>query len=112
MQIDAPINPGNSGGPALAAGKVVGVAFQGFSEMQNVGYIVPFPVIRHFLNDIALHKQHTGIVSLGIKAQPMENEGKFKGAPLYPTDADQLSCSLKCCWLYELRENLGLVTPK
>lgn len=89
MQIDAPINPGNSGGPALAAGKVVGVAFQGFSEMQNVGYIVPFPVIRHFLNDIALHKQHTGIVSLGIKAQPMENEGKFKVDSLYPTDADE-----------------------
>ncbi|CDJ67056.1 trypsin, putative [Eimeria necatrix] len=89
VQIDAPINPGNSGGPALAAGKVVGVAFQGFSEMQNVGYIVPFPVIRHFLNDIALHKQHTGIVSLGIKAQPMENEAlkRFKGMDTLPPEA-------------------------
>ncbi|CDJ32682.1 uncharacterized protein EMH_0077000 [Eimeria mitis] len=76
VQIDAPINPGNSGGPAISEGKVVGVAFQGFSEMQNVGYIVPFPVIRHFLNDIALHKRHTGIVSMGIKAQTMENEGE------------------------------------
>lgn len=75
VQIDAAINPGNSGGPAVSRGKVVGVAFQGFSQMQNVGYIVPFPVIRHFLNDIALHKRHTGFVSIGIKAQSMENEG-------------------------------------
>lgn len=62
----------------MSQGKVVGVAFQGFSQMQNLGYIVPYPVIRHFLNDIALHKQHTGFVSIGIKAQTMENEGTGK----------------------------------
>lgn len=54
IQIDAAINPGNSGGPVLQAGKVVGVAFQGFSGdvAQNVGYMIPTPVIRHFLKDI------------------------------------------------------------
>ena len=31
VQIDAAINPGNSGGPVVQAGKVVGIAFQGFS---------------------------------------------------------------------------------
>src|SRR5436190_23596577 len=40
IQIDAAINPGNSGGPVLQDGKVVGVAFQGYSGdvAQNVGY--------------------------------------------------------------------------
>jgi len=55
IQIDAAINPGNSGGPVLQEGKVVGVAFQGFSGdvAQNVGYMIPTPVIRRFLADIA-----------------------------------------------------------
>jgi len=55
IQIDAAINPGNSGGPVLQGGKVVGVAFQGFSGdvAQNVGYMIPTPVMRHFLKDIA-----------------------------------------------------------
>ncbi|MBL9131649.1 MAG: trypsin-like peptidase domain-containing protein, partial [Verrucomicrobiaceae bacterium] len=39
IQVDAAINPGNSGGPVVQDGKVVGVAFQGFSGRvaQNVG---------------------------------------------------------------------------
>jgi S1-C subfamily serine protease len=55
IQIDAAINPGNSGGPVLQKGKVVGVAFQGFSGdvAQNVGYMIPTPVIRRFLADIS-----------------------------------------------------------
>jgi len=55
IQIDTAINPGNSGGPVLQKGKVVGVAFQGFSGdvAQNVGYMIPTPVIRRFLADIA-----------------------------------------------------------
>jgi len=54
IQIDAAINPGNSGGPVMQEGKVVGVAFQGFSGdvAQNVGYMIPTPVIKHFLKDI------------------------------------------------------------
>lgn len=54
IQIDAAINPGNSGGPVLQNGKVVGVAFQGYSGdvAQNVGYMIPTPVIRRFLKDI------------------------------------------------------------
>ncbi len=54
IQIDAAINPGNSGGPVMQDGKVVGVAFQGYSGdvAQNVGYMIPTPVIRHFLKDI------------------------------------------------------------
>src|SRR6516162_5800175 len=55
VQIDAAINPGNSGGPVMQDGKVVGVAFQGYSGdvAQNVGYMIPTPVIRRFLKDIS-----------------------------------------------------------
>lgn len=54
IQIDAAINPGNSGGPVLQDGKVVGVAFQGFrgDVAQNVGYMIPTPVILRFLKDV------------------------------------------------------------
>ena len=54
VQIDAAINPGNSGGPVLQDGKVVGVAFQGYSGSvaQNTGYMIPVPVIQRFLKDV------------------------------------------------------------
>jgi S1-C subfamily serine protease len=54
IQIDAAINPGNSGGPVMQDGKVVGVAFQGFrgDVAQNVGYMIPTPVVGRFLKDV------------------------------------------------------------
>lgn len=52
LQVDAAINPGNSGGPVMFAGKVVGVAFQAIMDAQNIGYAIPLPVIRHFLDDV------------------------------------------------------------
>ncbi|MCK5563628.1 MAG: trypsin-like peptidase domain-containing protein [Planctomycetes bacterium] len=52
IQTDAAINPGNSGGPVLQDGKVVGVAFQGLSIAENIGYMIPTTVIDHFLKDI------------------------------------------------------------
>ena len=52
IQIDAAINPGNSGGPVMQDGKVVGVAFQGMTAGQNVGYMIPTPVMQRFLKDV------------------------------------------------------------
>ena len=52
IQVDAAINPGNSGGPVLYHGGVVGLAFEGILSAQNIGYGIPLPVIRHFLDDI------------------------------------------------------------
>ena len=53
IQLDAAINPGNSGGPAIQGGKVVGLAFQNLPGMDNIGYVIPTPVMRRFLQDIA-----------------------------------------------------------
>ncbi|KAF8821759.1 serine protease [Cardiosporidium cionae] len=74
IQIDAAINPGNSGGPAIVDGKVAGIAFQGFNQLQNVGYIIPVPLIHLLLEDLRLHKKYTGIVDSGIESVSMENE--------------------------------------
>ena len=74
-QIDAPVNSGNSGGPVIKDGKVVGVAFQGMSgeQIENIGYMVPAPVIAHFLEDVA-DGDHAGIPSLGLSMQKLENK--------------------------------------
>jgi len=70
-QIDAAINPGNSGGPVIKDDKIVGVAFQAGSG-QNIGYMVPAPIISRFLTDIK-DGEYDGIPDLGISCQPMEN---------------------------------------
>jgi hypothetical protein len=54
--------------------QLVGVAFQAMSreDVENIGYMVPSPVIKHFLTDIADGK-YDGIPELGISLQDMEN---------------------------------------
>lgn len=65
VQTDAAINPGNSGGPVILDGNVVGVAFQGMRQADNIGYMIPTTVINHFLLDINDGK-YDGFGSLGI----------------------------------------------
>jgi len=65
LQVDAAINPGNSGGPVMFDGKVVGLAFQGIMDSQNIGYAIPLPVIHHFLKDIA-DGVYQGYPELGV----------------------------------------------
>ena len=74
IQIDAAINPGNSGGPVLQDGKVVGVAFQGYSGdvAQNVGFMIPSPVIIRFLKDVS-KGSYTGYTDLSISYTPLIN---------------------------------------
>lgn len=72
-QIDAAINPGNSGGPVLVDDKIVGVVMQGIPSAQNIGYMVPIPVIHHFFTDLE-DGILDGYPSLGIGIQDMENE--------------------------------------
>lgn len=82
IQIDAAINSGNSGGPALIEGtnnnsnrknEVAGIAFQCLAGADNIGYIIPGPVIKHFLTQYQLHKNYTGFPQMGIGWQTLEN---------------------------------------
>lgn len=86
IQVDAAINPGNSGGPVLQNGKVVGVAFQGFSGSvaQNVGYMIPMPVIERFLKDVEDGK-YDHYVDLAVSDFPVENAAQRKALRL-PND--------------------------
>lgn len=74
IQVDAAINPGNSGGPVMQGGKVIGVAFQGYSGSvaQNVGYIIPGPVVARFLADIE-DGTYDHYADLAINDFPLQN---------------------------------------
>ena len=73
IQIDAAINPGNSGGPVLKDGKLVGVAMQIISNSQNIGYMIPMPIVQHFLDDLK-DGVFDGFPALGIEYVNTENE--------------------------------------
>ena len=77
IQTDAAINPGNSGGPVMQEGKVVGVAFQGLRQAENIGYMIPTTVIRHFLADINDGK-YDGFGSLGVMLYPGLHNPSYK----------------------------------
>jgi len=87
IQIDAAINPGNSGGPVLQNGKVVGVAFQAYSGAvaQNVGYMIPNPVIQRFLTDIE-DGNYDHYVDLGVYFFPLLNGAHRRALGLQPGD--------------------------
>src|SRR5579859_1404852 len=76
VQTDAAINPGNSGGPVFnKKKKMVGVAFQGYNAAvaQNTGFFIPTLFVKRLLKE-AKAGGYTGIPSLGIYAQAMENK--------------------------------------
>ena len=74
LQIDAPINPGNSGGPAFdKEGNIVGIAIQGLTRSDGIGYLVPVEVIQHFFDDIA-DGRYDGYPGTGVGFQYLENE--------------------------------------
>jgi S1-C subfamily serine protease len=52
---------------------VVGMSFQGQSQAQSIGYIVPVSVIKHVLDDIELHNEYTAFPIMRFYYQSMEN---------------------------------------
>lgn len=63
LQIDAAINSGNSGGPAFSdKGNCVGIAFQSLKheDVENIGYVIPTPVIVHFIRDYEKNGAYAG----------------------------------------------------
>ncbi|KAK9844109.1 hypothetical protein WJX81_004691 [Elliptochloris bilobata] len=81
VQIDAAINAGNSGGPAFTnRGECCGIAFQSLrggvgthEDAEGIGYVIPVPVIEHFINDYVKNKSFSGFPALGIEWQRMES---------------------------------------
>ena len=72
VQIDAAINPGNSGGPVVRRGKLVGIAMQILQSSQNIGYMIPIPIIEHFFKDLE-DGNYDGFPMLGIDFKGTEN---------------------------------------
>ncbi len=90
IQIDAAINPGNSGGPVMADNKVVGVAFQGYSGdvAQNVGYMIPTPVVKRFLQDVE-DGQYDRYVDLSIETFKLINPAQRQALAIDDKYANQ-----------------------
>lgn len=84
-QMDASINSGSSGGPVIKDDRIVGVTFQGMNSerYENIGYMVPAPVIKHFLVDIARDGHHHGTPDVLASMQKMENPDmrRYYGIP-------------------------------
>ncbi len=72
LQTDAAINVGNSGGPVVQNGNIVGLSFQVLNTAENIGYIIPAPVIRHFLDDVA-DGSFDGFPELDVYWEKLEN---------------------------------------
>eukprot|EP00873_Tetraselmis_striata_P009409 jgi/Tetstr1/429673/TSEL_019570.t1 len=102
LQIDAAINPGNSGGPALGPdGALAGVAFQNLRGAEGIGYVVPPPVVAHFLTAsaaaAAAERPYAGFPSLGVRCQPTENPQLRAALGLPPGGGGVLVSAVRPC---------------
>lgn len=78
VQIDAAVNSGNSGGPVMdMSGKVVGIAFQGY-DFQGGGFMIPIPIVKHFLTEAFSGKPYRGFPSLAMSVSYLENDQQRK----------------------------------
>jgi hypothetical protein len=84
VQTDAAINPGNSGGPVVQGGRVVGVAFQAVSSLENVGFFIPTEIIRHFLGDLR-DGNYDGFPEIGLMWSKLESPAARRAAGLEAT---------------------------
>ena len=97
IQIDAAINPGNSGGPVVNGdNEVIGVAFQSLSseETENIGYVIPVPVITHFLEDVARYGRFSGVCGLGVRMQGLESESLRRHCRMQPGQTGVMIASI------------------
>ncbi|CAD5323270.1 unnamed protein product [Arabidopsis thaliana] len=66
IQIDATINDENSGGPVIMGNKVVGVVYE-------IGFVIPTPIIKHFITSVQESRQYSCFGSLDLSYQSLEN---------------------------------------
>ncbi len=72
VTVDAAINEGNSGGPVFRRGRVCGIAFQALTGADNIGEMVPAPIIQRFLLGVR-EGRLPGVPGLGLSGQNLEN---------------------------------------
>lgn len=94
VTVDAAINAGNSGGPVFAGGKVVGIAFQAMPDAENVGEMVPSPVIRSFLEGVRRQKPPL-VPGLGITSQILENPALRRWLQMKPHESGVLIAAVQ-----------------
>lgn len=51
---------GNSGGPAIHGDAFCGVAFQNMPSADGISYIIPTPVVSHFLEEVQRYGRYKG----------------------------------------------------
>lgn len=76
VTVDAAINEGNSGGPVFSLdGQVVGIAFQKLHHVDNIGEMVPPPIVKTFLESVGDDNGSVQIriPAIGIATQGLEN---------------------------------------
>ncbi len=96
--MDTPINAGNSGGPLVQPGTgfVVGVNFEGTTDLNSVGHAVPTQVIKKFLFSKQIDGRSTTSF-FGVSFQNLENEtmreylGMEERAGILVTHVEKLS---------------------
>lgn len=65
------------GGPVFnQAGECVGIAFQSLAsgDAENIGYVIPTPVIDHFLTDYQRNGAFTGFPAISVRWQSTESQ--------------------------------------
>lgn len=73
VTVDAAINEGNSGGPVLDTnGLVVGIAFQSMDDAENIGEMVPAPIIKRFLTGVEQGRRLPA-PGIGVYTHNLEN---------------------------------------
>jgi S1-C subfamily serine protease len=72
VTVDAAINEGNSGGPVFLEDDVVGIAFQKIGDADNIGELVPAPLVKRFLDSVGKDR-FVHVPALGLSTQRLES---------------------------------------
>eukprot|EP01060_Flectonema_neradi_P016088 TRINITY_DN2268_c2_g1_i2.p1 TRINITY_DN2268_c2_g1~~TRINITY_DN2268_c2_g1_i2.p1 ORF type:complete len:526 (+),score=38.29 TRINITY_DN2268_c2_g1_i2:54-1631(+) len=107
IQVDAAINAGNSGGPVLSNNKVIGMGFQSLMDADNISYLIPVPIIAHFLRHYYKHGRSS--TKQESKNSPKVSSLPVWDCPVYHPGFCTLGCGTQEPHNKSLRESIGLL---
>lgn len=100
------------GGPVFnEVGECVGIAFQSLSssDAENIGYVIPTPVIQHFLTDFRLAiSAEVSASKAWCQCQTPESPGLFA---LQTVHATQHTCTCFYCYAANAQDNNAASMP-